>query len=123
MDITALALSGIFTVVFVKIAGALFHEARPFIVEHVPPLIPHPADNGFPSDHMAACGLAVAYLWTRQRALALVSLAVAAALAVARVIAKLHWPIDVAAGFALGALAVVVATTLLGRRLPVQSRR
>ena len=34
-----------------KIGGMIYNEPRPFIVEHIRPLIPHANDSGFPSDH------------------------------------------------------------------------
>ncbi len=38
--------------ILAKIGGALYYDARPFVVGHFIPLIQHAADNGFPSDHM-----------------------------------------------------------------------
>lgn len=114
-DIAEGAAAGLMTIVFVKIAGALVHERRPFIVEHVQPLIPHAADNAFPSDHLAACGLAVVYLWPRSKPLAIISFGAACAIAVARVDARLHWPLDVIVGFVLGAAAAALAHALATR--------
>ena len=34
-----------------KAIGHFYYDPRPFIVGHFAPLIPHDADNGFPSDH------------------------------------------------------------------------
>jgi len=38
----------ILAVVLAKGGGALYNEPRPFVVQHIAPLIPHEADNGFP---------------------------------------------------------------------------
>ena len=102
LDISQGALGGLATILIVKIAAAFFYERRPFLVEHLHPLVAHAADNAFPSDHLAACGLAVGYLWPRSRALALLAIVVAFAIAIARVLARLHYPQDVIAGFAFG---------------------
>lgn len=86
----------------VKLAGALWIDPRPFVVDHTAPLIAHPADNGFPSDHtaLAAAVAAVVLLWHRRTGAAL--LVVAVLLGAARVAAHVHhWP-DVLAGFAIG---------------------
>lgn len=99
--IAAIAASAV-TIGAVKIAGACFSEPRPFAVEGIVPLVSHAPDNAFPSDHLAACGLAFAYLWPRSKPLALATLAIAVAIAAARVAARLHWPVDVLAGFLLG---------------------
>ncbi|HUY41106.1 MAG TPA: phosphatase PAP2 family protein [Candidatus Dormibacteraeota bacterium] len=105
-DVLEAAVAGGATIALVKIAGALVFEKRPFVVEHLHPLVSHAADNAFPSDHLAACGLAFAYLWPRSRSMAGVTVIIAAAIASARVLAHLHWPIDVATGFVLGFAAV-----------------
>ncbi len=107
-DLPEAAIAGIATVVLVKLAGWLRFESRPFVVEHMPSLVPHAPDNAFPSDHLAAAGLAFAFLWPRSKALAVVVLLFAAAIGTARVMARLHWPIDIAVGFLLGMLAYVL---------------
>lgn len=86
----------------VKLAGALWTDPRPFVVDHTAPLIAHSADNGFPSDHtaLAAAVAAVVLLWHRRTGTAL--LVVAVLLGASRVAAHVHhWP-DVLAGFAIG---------------------
>lgn len=120
-DLVEAALDGLMTIVLVKIAGTLYFEPRPFIVEHLQPLVPHAPDNAFPSDHLAAIGLGFAFLWPRSRTLALVTLLVAAAVGTARVLARLHSPTDIFSGFALGVLAVVLVRGLcafVARRRP-----
>ena len=92
IDLACGTLGGIATIALVKLSAAFVHEPRPFIVEHVRPLVAHAADNAFPSDHLAACGLAVGYLWTRSRALAVLALLVAVAIAGARVLARARAP-------------------------------
>ena len=114
-DLLEAVIAGIATIVVVKIAGSLYVERRPFLVEHVQPLVPHAPDNAFPSDHLAACGLAFAYLWPRSKPLAIATLACAGAIAYARVVAHLHWPLDVTAGFVLGAAATLVMGAFMRR--------
>jgi membrane-associated phospholipid phosphatase len=115
-DLSEAGIAGIVTVALVKVAGALRFESRPFVVEHVPPLVPHVPDNAFPSDHLAAAGLAFAFLWPRSKSLAIVALLFAAAIGTARVIARLHWPIDIVIGFALGTLAVALTRAAFARK-------
>ena len=102
IDLAQGALGGLATIAIVKTSAALWVEQRPFIVEHVRPLVAHAADNAFPSDHLAACGLAVGYLWPRSKALSALALVAALVIAFARVLARLHYPQDVIAGFAFG---------------------
>lgn len=112
-DLIEAFLAGVTTIFAVKIAGALRFETRPFLAEHVHPLVAHAPDNAFPSDHLAACGLAVVYLWPRSKAASLVALAFAAAIGAARVLAHLHWPVDIVAGFLIGAFATLLMQALV----------
>ncbi len=107
-DLVEALLGGLGTIALVKIAGSLFTEPRPFVVEHLRPLVAHPPDNAFPSDHLAACGLAFAYVWPRSRGMAVLTLLLSAAIGYARVAARLHWPGDIVAGFLLGILGFVL---------------
>lgn len=113
-DVLEAAVAGVLTIAFVKIAGAAYFHMRPFVVYGRPALIPHAPDNAFPSDHLAACGLAIGYLWTRSRALMLVVAFCAVLIGAARVLAGLHWEIDIIAGLLLGIFAVVLARVLIG---------
>jgi len=110
------ALGGLATVVLVKLSGLIYAHQRPFAVHHVLPLVAHAADNGFPSDHSAAAGLAVAYLWPRSRLSAYIALAFGLLVGAARVAAQLHWPIDIVAGGAFGLAGGACAYLILQRR-------
>jgi undecaprenyl-diphosphatase len=86
----------------VKVAGMVWTDPRPFVVDHTTPLIPHPADNGFPSDHtaLATAVAAVVLLWHRRAGAALLVLAVL--IGAARVGAHVHhWP-DIIAALGIG---------------------
>ena len=95
-----------------KLGSALYYDPRPFIAEHVAPLFPHPADNGFPSDHtLLAMFLAVCvFFYSRRRGIVLV--AVAVAIGAARVAAHIHHPIDIIAAVAFAVVAALVARPL-----------
>jgi undecaprenyl-diphosphatase len=116
-DFLEAAVGGLLTIGLVKLAGMAYFHARPFVVYHVRPIVPHAPDNAFPSDHLAACGLAFRYLWARQRTVAVVTLICAAAIGAARVLTLLHWPVDIAAGFLAGAIACTLAQAVL-RTIP-----
>jgi membrane-associated phospholipid phosphatase len=100
-----------------KLGGALYSDPRPFTVSHVPPLIPHPPDNGFPSDHalLAAALVAMVALVDVWWSLPLVILAVLVDWA--RVGAGLHHTLDVAGSTLFVAVAAVIG--LLIARLAV----
>lgn len=78
-----------------KLGSHFYFDPRPFAVEGITPLIPHAADNGFPSDHtLLAAGLAAAALFYDRRA-ALLLWVVAIVIGGARILALVHHPIDI----------------------------
>jgi undecaprenyl-diphosphatase len=106
----------------VKVAGMVWTDPRPFVVDHTAPLIPHPADNGFPSDHtaLATAVAALVLLWHRRAGAALLILAVL--LGAARVGAHVHhWP-DIIAGFAIGVVCAALAWLVASWAVPWFSR-
>lgn len=138
----SVALAGVVTVVrrrwvFDAIEGALaiavalalatltawiWPEERPFVVLHILPLARHAADNSFPSDHAIAAALIAAYLWPRSRTASLAAIVAAVCIGVARILAELHWPVDIIGGFAVGLCAALLARVALGawrRETPV----
>jgi undecaprenyl-diphosphatase len=114
VDVLEAVVSGALTILLVKIAGASYFHARPFVEFGMVPLVPHVADNGFPSDHLAACGLAIGYLWKRNLFAVAAVILCAGAIGAARVLAELHWPADIAAGLALGIVAAILGRLIVG---------
>jgi membrane-associated phospholipid phosphatase len=103
--------------------GQVVTEARPFVADgDTVKLISHGADNSFPSDHAtvaAAIAVAAALAWRRW---AVVVVALALFVGFSRVFVGVHYPGDVAAGWALGATAAGVcwlAAKTLAPRLAV----
>ncbi|MCU1492946.1 MAG: phosphoesterase PA-phosphatase related protein [Acidimicrobiaceae bacterium] len=89
---------------------------RPYYaLSHVLVLIPKVQDSSLPSDHATVAGAVIAGLWlSRERAIATVATVLGLFLAFARVYVGAHYPGDVAAGLAFGAI-VSVAGYLLAR--------
>jgi undecaprenyl-diphosphatase len=83
-------------------------------------------DAGFPSDHAVMAGAATLGLWLVSRRLGLLAAVASILLGFARIYVGAHYPQDVLAGFALGAVVslvgYVVARPLLGRVLTVVGR-
>ncbi len=103
-------LAGVIAIALAKTGGALYNEPRPFVAHHFTPLIPHEADNGFPSDH-TLLAFTCAFLLLGQRAMPLSLLAglFAAAVACARIVSGLHSPLDIGASILFAALAVGIS--------------
>jgi undecaprenyl-diphosphatase len=98
--------------VFAQIGGLLYYDPRPFVVGHFQPLIPHAADNGFPSDHalLATALVALATLVDIPWALPFALLAIV--IDWARVGVGLHHVIDVVGSSVFVALATLIALLL-----------
>ena len=99
-----------------EIAGLLFQNPRPFVEFGVSPLVPHEANNGFPSTH-ALVAMTVAFTtFLYDRKIGLVLLSIALLVGIGRILALVHSPLDVA-GSALIAVSVVGAVFFLIQKL------
>ncbi len=104
--VMALALA----IALAKGGGTLYNEPRPFVVRHVAPLIPHEADNGFPSDHTLLCAACAFLILPFSRPLGMAAAGVALLVGAARIAALIHSPLDILASFVFAAIAVYAAT-------------
>lgn len=87
-----------------RIVSRFYFDPRPFVAGNFAPLIPHAADNGFPSDH-ALLGAAIAFAVFRfDQRLGSVLLILAIFVGAARVVAGVHHVMDIA-----GSIAIVLA--------------
>ena len=95
-------LGGIIALVISRIAGKLYFDPRPFVTEHVKPLFSHAPDNGFPSDHalFTMTLTAVTYFFSKKWATIMLLLTIV--VGAARVLAKVHSPLDIAGGWVIG---------------------
>jgi undecaprenyl-diphosphatase len=108
------------------VLGIIIFEPRPFIGHHVHDLIAHTADSAFPSDHTAVA-FAIAVMlwhlpdagrsvvsgrWVAPRLIALLTLAVAVFIGIARIYCGLHYPDDVLAGALIGLISAELITWL-----------
>lgn len=98
----------------VKIITEFYDRARPFVahpgVVHL--FAKHAADASFPSDHAtASMAIAVAFLLRRRFFWGVLTFVFAAILDFGRVAAGFHYPTDVLAGAAIGALAALLLWT------------
>ncbi|MCU1589746.1 MAG: phosphoesterase PA-phosphatase related protein, partial [Frankiales bacterium] len=101
-----------------------FNERRPFVaLPHVLLLTKHGADPGLPSDHATLAGAVMAGLFFVDRRLGVAAVVVGVLLAADRVYVGVHYPGDVLAGLALGALVAVVGWLALRNPLTAVVRR
>lgn len=104
--------------ILAKVAGQFYVNERPFVVGNFVPLVPHGADNGFPSDHtLLSSALAMLVLLYRTR-VGIMLWVIAAIVGLSRVAAGVHHFIDVLGAAAIAVLAVYGTHRLLQMRLP-----
>lgn len=85
--------------------GKAVHEARPYaVLHHVLVLVARTHDFSFPSDHAVMAGSVAAGAWLVDRRLGLFATVAALLMAFSRVYVGAHFPLDVVAGLAVGAL-------------------
>lgn len=91
-----------------SLAGTLYYNPRPFVLEQTIPLIPHEADNGFPSHHTLYAIVASASMFMYRLKTGILLGILAVLVGVSRVIAGIHHPIDI-----VGSVAIAIAATCI----------
>jgi undecaprenyl-diphosphatase len=107
-----LILGGAVAELLAVVAGHVYYDTRPFVIEHIKPLISHAADNGFPSDHALLASFLGFTMLFYSRRLGLLLLLIALLIGAARVAAHIHHPIDIVGSFVIAAIAVIVVRVL-----------
>lgn len=88
-------------------------EVRPCNALHDIVVLHCNTDPGFPSDHAVMAGAATVGLWLVHRRLGLIAALASAAMGFARIYVGAHYPQDVLAGYALGAVVSVAGYLLI----------
>ncbi|MEK9151240.1 MAG: phosphatase PAP2 family protein [Patescibacteria group bacterium] len=94
------------TYIVAKIASYFYYDTRPFVVGQFAPLLPHVADNGFPSDHTLLSSAVAAVIFFFHRRLGLLLFAIAFLVGASRVFAGIHHFIDI-----FGSMAIAIVMT------------
>lgn len=89
-----------------------FPLERPFVAYQLNPLVPQTADPTFPSQHIAiASAFAVSTIFENKFWGCLITVA-AVTIGVARILALVHYPIDIVAGFLIGGVVAYIVHRL-----------
>ncbi len=102
--------------VLAKIAGFLYYDPRPFVEGGFAPLIPHTADNGFPSDHTLLTSAVAAVVTRFGRKTGAFLWVVAVLVGASRVAADIHHPVDIAGSIAISLLAAAAASYFFNKK-------
>ena len=97
------------------LAGRLFYDTRPFVIENIEPLVPHEANNGFPSDHTLLAMVAASTIFIYRRKFGVFLGILAVLVGVFRMMAKLHYPLDIAASIMIAMATTCIVWMLLKR--------
>jgi undecaprenyl-diphosphatase len=99
---------GVLALVLSVIAAHFYYDTRPFVTHHLTPIIPHAADNGFPSDHALFTSFLAFTMAFYSRRTAIILFVNALIVSWARVAAHIHNPIDIAGSFVIAAISLAV---------------
>jgi undecaprenyl-diphosphatase len=102
--------------ILAKIGGALYYDARPFVVGHFIPLIPHALDNGFPSDHMLLVSAVAMIVTFYNKRIGAVLWALALLVGIARVAAGVHHVTDIVGSIVFVLIAAAVYYFTVGKK-------
>lgn len=88
-------LSGVISLILLKISSVFINDPRPFVINHVMPLIPHAPDNGFPSDHTLITMWLALMVFLNNRRVGIALIVISLLVGISRVMALIHHPIDI----------------------------
>lgn len=121
--VVQLLFGGVLALLLSTLASHLYYDTRPFVTEHVTPIIAHAADNGFPSDHTLLTAFIGFTILLHSRVVGSVLLLIALLVGIARVAAHIHHPIDIAGSFVIAALSVAIVQLISRRWIPAGATR
>lgn len=104
-----------FTYITAKVLSFFIYHNRPFVDQNISPLIKHAADNSFPSDHtlLAMTISSIVFFYDRRTGSILFILSIC--LGLGRILAKVHYPIDILASTVIAVTASFVASLILNK--------
>lgn len=111
--ITLSLVSSVFTFAVAKLLGVIFNDPRPFVTDHIRPLISHAADNGFPSDHTLLTMVIASVVFVYNRKLGILLAVISFIVGFSRVLAGIHHPIDILGAMIIAIIAVVGTKRLI----------
>lgn len=91
-----------------KIGSLLYFAPRPFVIENFTPLIPHAADNGFPSDHTLLAGAIASIIFLYNKKIGAVLFMLAFLVGISRVLVGVHHFTDIAGSIVISGMFVYI---------------
>ncbi len=91
-----------------RLVSHLYFDPRPFVVGHFTSLVPHAADNGFPSDHTLLVAACAALMFVYNRKASYIIGFIALLVGLSRVAAGVHHLVDI-----IGSIVIAIIVTAL----------
>ena len=113
-----IAVTVILAFALAELIKSFLYVPRPFVAEGFTPLFPHEPDGSFPSSHVTILAALAGSVLGKERALGILLVLMAIGVGVGRVLAGVHYPLDVGGGLVLG-LGGAALVRALHRRFPV----
>ena len=107
--IGTLLLAAILAYSLSRLASIFYYHPRPFVSEHIKPLIAHANDNGFPSDHTWFSMTVATVVYFFNRRWGGIAFILTLIIGLGRIWAHLHYPVDILGGLIIGAMAGIIA--------------
>jgi len=111
-------LSGAVSLLLLKTSSLVINDPRPFVVNHVVPLIPHVPDNGFPSDHTLLTMWIALLIFMFNKRLGFILMFISLVVGISRILALIHHPIDVIGSILIAVIAVYLSSVVY-KKLPL----
>lgn len=114
-----------FSYILAKLASLAYYDPRPFVVGPpaggFAPLIPHVADNGFPSDHTLLSSAIAMTIFPFSKKIGAILFALALVVGFSRVLAGVHHSVDILASAMIAMLVCYVTYRWIMPRLDNKS--
>jgi undecaprenyl-diphosphatase len=106
-------LASVLAWVLAHLVKEVWYLPRPYLTNGETPIAIHvPANSAFPSAHAAAAIALAVSIWLHDGRLGWIALVMGMTVGIARVLANIHYPIDILGGVVLGAVIAVMINRL-----------
>lgn len=99
-----------------RIIAVFYYNPRPFVVDSFISLIPHEADNGFPSDHTLLSAAIAVVIYPFSKKVSVISWGLAVLVGVSRILAGIHHPVDIVGSIAIAIFAGFLTYQILPKK-------
>ncbi len=113
-DTITVLFGSLFSFVLARFAGLFYGHLQPFVEKGITPIINHASNNAFPSDHVGIASVFATFLFLKNRKLGLIAYVLVLFISWGRVLAEVHYPIDVIAGVLIGAISSYISYRVIG---------